>query len=205
MRRRVAWRRLAWTALAAALAAEPAGAWLVYPDRDDPGRLIVEIEEPTGETIPFAALPAPFDTAVQTLQGPDALSYRWRYEREAEGMASLRVDEEGTATMSFAFTSLDMIEGRRLGAAAVLVSEGGAPLHTFYATTGADAFADGKVRRVVLVAQRPPGWWRGVAALSILYMTYHPIRKLDEDEVRQAMRRAVERFTGGRGTEQWGR
>jgi hypothetical protein len=195
---------LALTAAAAALAAEPAAAWLIYPDRDDPSRLVVEIEDPTGEAVPFAVLPVPFNTPVQTLQGPDALTYRWRYEREAEGMAFLRVDEDGTGTISFEFTAHEMVEGRRLGAAAVLLAGGGTPLHTFFARTAADSLAEAKVHRIVLEAQRPPEWWQRVEAIAFLYMTYHPLQKLDDEGVRQAMRRAAERVTKGQGTEQWG-
>ena len=64
--------------LAAAITASgPAGAWLIYPDRDDPARVIVEIEQPYGDVVPFANLPPPFNRVVHGGEGPASLLFRW--------------------------------------------------------------------------------------------------------------------------------
>ena len=199
------WRTSIWAMVwMAAMAGQPAAAWLLYPDREHPARTIVEIEEAHGDFVPFAALPAPFNTAVQIAQGPETLSYRWRYEDEADGLAFLRVDEDGRGIFNFEFQARELIEGRRLGAAAVLVAADGSPLHTFYARTETGSFATGRTHRVVLEAERPPDWWRRIAGIGFFYMTYHPIQNLDDADIQSAMRRAVRRFNRGQGTEQWG-
>ena len=201
------WRTTIWAvaSIAATMAGQPAGAWLIYPDRDDPSRMIVEIEKPYGDLVPFASLPGRFDTAVQTVQGPETLSYRWRYREAADGMAFLRVDEDGTGTIEFEFRARELVDGQRLGAAAVLVAGDGTPLHTFYARTGTGSFGnEAKTHRVELSIDRPPDWWRRVTGIAFFYMIYHPLQKLDDDGVWQAMRRAVGHFTKGQGTEQRG-
>ena len=119
----------------------------------------MEIEEAYGDLVPFAALPAPFNTAVQTAQGPETLSYRWRYEDEADGLAFLRVDEDGRGIFNFEFQARELIEGRRLGAAAVLVAADGSPLHTFYARTETGSFA---------TTADPPRRSRGRAAAGLV-------------------------------------
>lgn len=186
-------------------ASDPAGAWLIYPDRDDPARLIVEIERPYGDLVPFASLPGRFDTAVQTARGPEVLSYRWRYGKAADGLAFVQVDEDGRGTITFEFRGSELIDGQRLGAAAVLVAEDGTPLHTFYARTEVGSFAGGaQSHSVRLAIDRPPDWWRRLTGIAFFYMSYHPLQKLDDEGIWQAMRRAVGRFTDGQGTEQKG-
>jgi hypothetical protein len=195
-------------ALAAALAASrPAAAWLIYPDRDDPARVIVEIERPYGDRVPFADLPSPFNTVVHGGEGPASLLFRWPYEREAIGSAFLDVDETGQGHIEFEFFARKLVDGQRLGAAAVLVAKDGTALHTFYARadTLGGVFDDGtKFHRVRLAVQRPPEWWRKVDGIVFFNMTYHPIQKLDDEGVWAAMQRAVWHVTNGQGTEQRG-
>ncbi len=139
------------TMLAAAITASgPADAWLVYPDRDDPARVIVEIERPYGDVVPFANLPPPFNV-MHSGDGPASLLFRWPYEREAIGSAFLDVGEDGQGAIEFEFVARKLIDGQRLGAAAVLVAKDGTPLHTFYARadTLGGVFDDGtKFHRV---------------------------------------------------------
>ena len=121
-------------ALAAAVTfSGPAGAWLIYPDRDDPDRLIVEIERPYGDRVPFGSLPPPFNRLVRGRAGAQSLVFRWPYEREAIGSAFLDVDQSGVGHIAFEFVARKLVDGQRLGAAAVLVAKDGTPLHTFYA------------------------------------------------------------------------
>jgi hypothetical protein len=201
------WRAtLVATMLAAALpAGGPAGAWLLYPDRDDPSRWIVEIEQPYGDVVALGSLPKPFSTIVQPDGEAEPLLYRWRYGRQAVGSAVLTVNREGRGTIEFAFFARDLIDGQRLGAAAVLVAEDGTPLHTFYARADSSEgrFADGTAyHRVHLTLDRARHWWQAVDAIAFFNMTYHPLQKLDDEQVWAAMRHAVRRFTKGQGTEQ---
>lgn len=194
--------------LAAAITvSRPAGAWLIYPDRDDPSRMIVEIERSYGDVVRFGNLPPPFNDVVHRSEGPQTLLFRWPYGREAIGSAFLVVDRKGQGRIAFEFFARKLVEGKRLGAAAVLVAKDGTPLHTFYAradTLGGE-FDDGtKFHRVSLAVERPLEWWRGVDAIVFFKMTYHPIQKLDDAGVWAAMQRAVWHYTKGRGTEQRG-
>lgn len=186
----------------------PAFAWLVYPDRDRPERIIVEIERSYGDVLALASLPAPFDTAFQSAQGPDRFSFRWRYDRDAQGLAFLRVDETGNGAMEFRFADRRFSPGGRLGAAVVLVGNDGQPLHTFYARSEVNPRpgprGSGIYSAVRLDLSRPPGWWRGVDRMAFFYMSYDPSQKLTEEGVWRAMRRAVERFTRGYGSAQRG-
>ena len=194
--------------LAAAITASgPAGAWLVYPDRDDPARVIVEIEQPYGDVVPFADLPPPFNRVAHGGEGPASLLFRWAYKREAIGSAFLDVGEDGQGHIEFEFVARKLIDGQRLGAAAVLVASDGTPLHTFYARadTLGGLFDDGtKFHRVRLDLERKPEWWGKVDAIVFFNMSYHPIQKLDDAGVWAAMQRAVWHFTKGQGTEQRG-
>lgn len=194
--------------LAAAITASgPAGAWLVYPDRDDPARVIVEIERPYGDVVPFANLPAPFNRIIQGGEGPASLLFRWPYQREAIGSAFLDVDQNGQGHIEFEFFARKLVDGQRLGAAAVLIASDGTALHTFYARadTLGGVFDDGtKFHRVRLAIERPREWWLKVDAIVFFNMTYHPIQKLDDEGVWAAMQRAVWHFTKGQGTEQRG-
>ncbi len=197
----------ALAAVAVFVATEPAAAWLLYPDRDNPHHMIVEVEKATGDLVPLRSLPPPFNTVIQSMQGPDAFTFRWRYGKEAEGSAFLRVDEDGQGTIQFDFSARDELDERRFGAAAVLVSEDGMPLHTFYARADLKdgTFGrDGLHHRVSLDVERPPLWWRKVAAINFFSMTYYPLQKLDDEGIWRAMRQAVGNFSKGRGTEQRG-
>lgn len=199
--------RLLPTALIAILAAvAPASAYTVFPDRDDPERLIVLIEKAHGDLVPFGSLPPPFNKVVQTLQAQDRLSFRWRYgTSEERGLSYLHVDEDGKATIHFEFSGGETVGGDTLGAAAVLVDAQGRALHSFYARSdfsGEAQLSEEKRRRVSLSVERPAEWWREVDGIAYFYMRYHKQRDLGEDEQWQAMRRAVWRFTSGAGTEQ---
>lgn len=189
-------------------ASQPARAWLIYPDRDRPERLIVEIERGYGDVLTLSSFPPPFNSALQMVQGPDRFSFRWSYDRKAQGLAFLRVDGDGRGAMEFRFIDRDFDADGRLGAAVVLVGKDGTPLHTFYARSdlkrrtgprGSGAFS-----AVRLDLARPPAWWRDVDRMAFFFMTYHPIQKLDQEGVWRAMRNAVERFTKGEGSEQRG-
>lgn len=200
-------RLLPTTVLIAMIAAvAPASAYTVFPDRDDPDRLIVLIEKAHGDLVPFGSLPPPFHKVVQTLQAQDRLSFRWRYgTSEERGLSYLHVDEEGKATIHFEFRGGETVGEDALGAAAVLVDAQGRAMHSFYARSdfSGEASANGeKRRRVSLSLQRPAEWWRKVDGIAYFYMRYPKQRNLNEGEQWRAMRRAVWRFTGGAGTEQ---
>ena len=199
-------RLLPITALVATLAAAgPAQAYTMFPDRDDPERLIVLIEKAYGDVVPFDALPPPFETVVQTPWAQDRLSFHWRYgTSEEEGLSRLHVDEDGRATIHFEFRGGDTAGQDTLGAAAVLVDAKGRALHSFYAKGDFSGAAPGgkKSRRVSLSVERPADWWREVDGIAYFHMRYPKQRDLKEDEQWRAMRRAVWRFTGGAGTEQ---
>lgn len=197
----------ALASVAVFVAAEPAAAWLLYPDRDNPGHMIVEVEKAAGDLVPLRSLPPPFNTIVQSVQGPGAFTFRWRYGKDAEGTAFLRVDEDGRGTIQFDFSARDGLGDRSFGAAAVLVSDAGMPLHTFYARADLKdgAFGrDGLRHHVRLDVERPPAWWRKVVAINFFSMTYYPMQKLDDEGVWRAMRQAVGNFSKGRGTDQRG-
>jgi hypothetical protein len=200
-------RLLPTTVLIATLAVvAPASAYTVFPDRDDPDRLIVVIERPYGDLVSFGTLPPPFNKVVQTLQGPDRLSFRWRYGRSSEeGLSWLHVDEDGKATVHFEFRGGETVGQDTLGAAAVLVDGEGRALHSFYARldfSGVAPVNGEKRQRVGLSVERPGDWWRKVEGIAYFHMRYHKQRGLDEGEQWRAMQRAVRRFTGGAGTEQ---
>ena len=115
--------------------------------------------------------------------------------------------EDGQGHIEFEFVARKLIDGQRLGAAAVLVASDGTPLHTFYARadTLGGLFDDGtKFHRVRLDLERKPEWWGKVDAIVFFNMSYHPIQKLDDAGVWAAMQRAVWHFTKGQGTEQRG-
>jgi hypothetical protein len=193
--------------LSAALAAGSADAWLIYPDRDDPSQWVVEIEQPYGDLVRLASLPKPAGTLVQPTPASQPILYRWRYAKEAEGMASIAVNRQGHGRIEFEFILRQPIEGQRLGAAAVLVGKDGRAMHTFYARadTVGGAFADGaRHRHISLAADRSPEWWDKVDAIAFFTMRYYPQKALDDDQVWEAMRRAVAYFSKGQGTEQRG-
>ena len=189
----------------ALLQAGHARAYMLYPDSDDPGNLIVVIERATGDLVRFASLPPPYNVARQTAQAPERFSFRWRYARGQQGLAWLNVDAAGRGVLTVEFSSAEMIDGDSFGAAAVLVGKDEEPLHTFYARadvrgTTFDGGTDRK--RIRLALERPPGWWDGVGAISFHYMKYAEHQELDDAEMWEAMRSVVGMFTKGEGTEQ---
>lgn len=190
--------------LAAAMSAgKPVGAWLLYPDREDPEKWIAEIEKPYGDVVALRSLPLNPLTRSTARQKP--LSFRWHYDRAAEGRAFLAIDDNGRGSIEFEFLVREPIDGQRLGAAAVLVAGDGTPLHTFLALTDAVGvgFEGGaKHQHIRLSLDRPPNWWGNVGAIAFLTMRYYPQQELDDTEARAAMRRAVQNFTQGRGSEQ---
>lgn len=194
-------------AFAIAFRMGPAQAWLLYPDRDDPRHMIVEVERASGDLVRFAALPPPFDKVTGHSEGPDTLTFRWRYGREAAGAGRLLVASDGRAEIRFDFAVRPEQDERRFGAAAVLVGREGVAIHTFFAradlTEG--AFAGRMLRHsVTLAIERPLDWWREVDGIAFFSMTYYPQQKLDDEAMWRAMQRAVYRFSKGQGTEQRG-
>jgi hypothetical protein len=190
--------------LAAAMSAgTPAGAWFLYPDREHPEKWIVEIEKPYGDVVPLRSLP--LNPLALSAAGQKPLSFRWRYGREAEGRALLILDDNGRGSIEFEFLVREPIDGQRLGAAAVLVAGDRTPLHTFLALTDAVdvGFEDAaKRQRIRLSLDRSPDWWQNVGSIAFLTMRYYPQQELNDAEVWAAMRRAVQNFTQGRGSEQ---
>jgi hypothetical protein len=167
--------------------------------------MVVEIERATGDLVPFRSLPPPLNTAIRTAKGPETLTFLWRYGREARGTAFLDVEESGRGKIQFVFAAQEIQDDRRFGAAAVLVGQDGKPLHTFLARANltGGVFPDGTRRhRVSLEVERPPDWWRNVAAIAFLNMTYYPLQNLDDEGVWQAMRKSVGNLTKGQGSEQ---
>jgi hypothetical protein len=194
--------------LAAALvAAGGADAWLIYTDRDDPSQWVVEIEKPYGDVVKLSQLPQPAGALVQPGESSQPIFYRWRYQREAEGLAFIAVDGRGRGRAGFEFILRQPIEGQRLGAAAVLVGKDGKAMHTIYvlADTVGGTFAGGaRHRHISLSIDRAPAWWAQVDAIAFFNMRYYPQQKLGDAEAREAMRRAVSNFRKGQGTEQRG-
>lgn len=193
---------------AAMLAAGPVAAFTIVPADDETGRVFVVIERPYGDVVPFRLLPKPFDRVVQTLQGPETLSFRWRYPPSLdEGRGHIQVEADGRGTMRFHFTARQPRAGDTLAAAAVLIDGEGRALHSFLARatlTGAAAEAGPERHAVALRLERAPEWWERVDAIAFFNMTYHVERDLDEADIWTAMRRAVHRLTMGEGSEQRG-
>jgi hypothetical protein len=201
------WRAvLRATILAAVLTAGgPTRAWLVYTDRDDPLQWVVEIEQSYGDIVALHSLPPPLNRVMRSSDELPPPVFRWRYDRDAEGLAILAVNQDGQGRIGFEFIVREPIEGQRLGAAAVLIDGNGMPLHTFYAradTVGGTFAAGARHRHISLVLHRAPDWWRSVEAIAFFSMRYHPQQELDDEEVWEAMRRVVGNFTKGQGTEQ---
>lgn len=195
--------------LAAALMAPGrAAAWMIYTDRDDPAQWVVEIERAYGDVVKLSQLPQPHRSLIGPARATQPILYRWRYAREAEGLAFLAVDERGQGRIGFEFIiRRPPLDGQRLGAAAVLVGKDGRALHTFYARadTIGGAFAGGaRHRHISLSAERAPDWWRQVEAIAFFTMRYYPQQELGDAEAWEAMRRAVGPVRRGQGTEQRG-
>ena len=124
---------------------------------------MLAIDRPNGDVVPLKALPEPYDEIVQTLQGPDGLSFRWRQFRSTEqGMAYIHVTPEGAGVMRFEFYGEPLGDGDTLGAAAVLADWNGEAMHSFMARADVqgETFAGGgKLHRVQMEIERPPEWW----------------------------------------------
>lgn len=186
------------------LAAAPAKAYTIVPADDGTGRIFVHLERDYGEVVPLSALPPPFNQIVQTAQGPDALSFRWRYFRSDEdGLFYIRVDEDGAGTATFGFNDPEPVAGDRLGFAAVLVDRDGHAMHSMLvrANVGQDAGGAVQTRYEAEIAiDREPEWWREVDAMAFLMMKYYKQQAPSDEGVWEAMERAVSRFSEGRGT-----
>ncbi|HTV70613.1 MAG TPA: hypothetical protein VMF90_18950 [Rhizobiaceae bacterium] len=194
-----AWFAVALPVLLAAMGT--ASAFMIYPDRDNPDALIVLIEQTYGDLVEFRMLPKPYDTVVQTAQGPDTFSFRWKYAREPQhGMAFLTVDEDGLGVVEFQFWGEGLKDGDTLAAAAVLVDKDAKPLHAFYAKADfvGMSFPDGRDRHQVrLFAEHEPDWWSRVDGIAFFYMKYFAQQRPDEAGVWESMERAVLFFTKG--------
>jgi hypothetical protein len=201
-------RAIAFIAAALVLVLLPAAtahAYMVYPDRNDPQNLILLIERGTGDVVKLASLPPPFNVALQSAQGPDRFSFRWRYADGQFGLAYLNVDELGRGAFTVEFSNSNIVDGDSFGAAAVLISNGGRPLHTFYARADVgEASFEGEVdrQRFAMHIERPPEWWLEVGAISFFYMKYAKYQELDDEAMWRAMRSVVEISTKGEGSEQ---
>ncbi|MBO6718348.1 MAG: hypothetical protein JJ913_10370 [Rhizobiaceae bacterium] len=184
--------------------AAPARAYTIVPADDGTGRIYVIVERDYGDLVPLSALPPPFNAIVQTQQGPDALSFRWRYFRSDEdGIFYIRVDEDGAGTATFGFNDPEPVQGDRLGVAVVLVDRNGNAMHSMLVRANVEQGADGALRRnhgAELALDREPHWWRDVDALAFLMMKYYEQQAPSDEGVWRAMERAVERFTEGLGT-----
>lgn len=205
MRIATALAAMVFTVLAPAVTAL---AFTIVPDDDDPGRIVVVLERDYGEVVPLKALPPPYNQIVQNVQGPDGLSFRWRQFRSTEkGMAYIHVSPEGRGRMHFEFHGEPLADGDTLGAAAVLADADGRAMHSFLARADVrgERFASGaNLHRVRLEIERTPAWWKRVDAIAFFHMKYYSVQAPDREGVWSAMRRAVERFTRGEGTEQQG-
>jgi hypothetical protein len=191
--------------IAALLPAAPALAYMVYPDRQNPKNLILLIERGTGDLVRFASLPPPFNVALQSVQGPGRFSFRWIYAPGQFGVAYLDVDERGQGVLTVEFSDTRIVDGDSFGAAAVLVSKSGRPLHTFYARADVrEASFEGQADRQQyrLALERSPEWWRDVGAISFFYMKYAKYQRLDDAAKWRAMRSVVQITTKGEGSEQ---
>jgi hypothetical protein len=189
---------------AGVLTAAPAKAYTIVPADDGSGRIFVLLERDYGDVVPLSALPPPFNQIVQTAQGPDALTFRWRYFRSDEdGLFYIRVDEDGAGTATFGFNDPEPVAGDRLGFAAVLVDRDGRAMHSMLvrANVGPDTGGAGRTGYEAEIAiDREPAWWREVDAMAFLMMKYYEQQAPSDEGVWQAMERAVSRFTQGRGT-----
>lgn len=182
----------------------PAMGFTIVPADEDSGRIVVVIERDYGDVVPLRALPPPYDRIVQNRQGPDGLSFRWRqFRSNEEGIAYIRVSPQGAGTIFFEFYGKPLADGDTLAAAAVLIGQGGEAMHTFMAradVTGDGFSGGGKLHRVDMTIERPAGWWARVEAVAFFNMKYYRVQAPDHEGVWQAMQRAVERLTGGKGT-----
>jgi hypothetical protein len=181
-----------------------ASAYTIVPADDQSSRIYVIVERDYGDLVPLSALPPPFHTIVQMQQGPDALSFRWRYFRSDEdGVFFIRVDEDGAGTASFGFNDPQPVAGDRLGAAVVLVGRDGQAMHSMLVRANVRHDAGGTPRQshaAQVALDREPHWWREVDALAFLTMKYYEQQAPDDEGVWRAMERAVQRFTEGEGT-----
>lgn len=201
-------RRTLRSAIAAALlAAQPAFAFMIAPAGEEPGDYVVVIEAALGDHVPLAALPPPYNRLGGPAWPDGGLSFEWRYFRSPErGRAVLVFDEDERAAMAFEFHGEPLADGDTIAAAAALVDARGAPIRTLYAAARVvdGAFGNGTtLHRSSAPVEEPPQGWEEVAGFTFFAMKYYAIQNLDEDGVARAMRRAVERVTGGGGAENW--
>lgn len=191
-------------AAAGLVLARPALAYTIVPADDQSGRIFVHVERDYGDVVPLSALPPPFNQIVQTAQGPDTLSFRWRYFRSDEdGLFYIRVDEDGSGTANFGFSDPEPVAGDRLGVAAVLIDRQGEAMHAMLVRANVEGgMRDEPEQRFAaeIAIDREPGWWRKVDAIGFLMMKYYEQQAPSDAGVWEAMQRAVDRFTEGKGT-----
>lgn len=179
-----------------------AHAFTIVPADDGGERIFVVIEREYGDTVPLAALPAPFNDIVQQKQGPASLTFRWRYFRSDEdGQFYIHVAGGGAGTAHVKFTDPEPAAGDRLGFAVSLMDADGRALHTMLVRANVKE-GDGGEQTFSAAApiSREPSWWQKVTALGFLTMKYYRQQAPDDEGVWEAMERAVARFTEGRGT-----
>jgi hypothetical protein len=185
-----------------------AAAYMIVPGDEDPHRIVVEIDRDFGDRVPLRVLPPPYRNIVQSVQGPERLSFRWQYFRSSEqGLFYIHVGEDGSGQARFEFAGPRLADGDTLGAAAVLLDAAGRPMHTFLAKADVEgeAFAGGsRFHRVALGLERPPEWWRAVDSVVFLNMKYYRQQRPEGEAVWAAMERAVRHAAGGLGTSQRG-
>jgi uncharacterized membrane protein len=190
--------------VAGLLSATSAAAYTIVPADDETGRIFVHVERDYGDLVPLSALPPPFNQIVQTAQGPDGLTFRWRYFRSDEdGVFYIRVDEDGVGTATFGFNDPEPAAGDRLGAAAVFVDRQGHAMHAMLVRADVMAGQDDAAAQsfeAEVAVDRAPDWWREVDAIAFLMMKYYEQQAPSDEGVWEAMQRAVVRFTEGRGT-----
>lgn len=182
-----------------------AQAFTIVPAQEDPSRIIVLIDRDYGDVVPVKALPPPFDQLVQTAQGPDTLSFRWRYYRSSEeGMCYVHVRPDGSGSVHFEFYGPELADGDTLGAAAVLVDAEGTAMASFLARADivGSTFAEGGAfHHVRMEVGRPLDWWRKVDAIAFFTMKYYRVQSPGDAGIWEAMHTAVRRYTHGAGEE----
>lgn len=189
------------------LCAGSAGAFVIVPVADEPGRFVVVIESALGEHVPLAMLPPPYNRLDGAVWSQGGIVFEWDYFRSPEkGRAEIGFDEAGRGFMSFQFASERLSDGDTIAAAAVLVDSRDQPVLTLYAAArvAGDRFEAGdRLYRSSASFDIAPAELGDVAGLIFFTPKYYAIRKLGEDGVAAAMRRVVARVTGGGGEERW--
>jgi hypothetical protein len=153
--------------------------------------------------VAISALPVPFASAPESERRNPV--FLWNYERLADAQAFFLLDEWGTGKFQLDFAAREHSQDLRFGAVVVMIGNDDTALHAFYARADLikGAFADGTHQHQIKFSiDRPPHWWESVTKIAFFKMTYYPIQNLDDAAVWQAMHRAVEHITKGRGSEQ---